>query len=239
MRGEAQPFQCRRLLLATGVVDELPPLPGIEPMYGNSVCSLPDLQRLGGPRPAVGGLRRGSGRRGTGRRVARVEPRRGALHHGPATAISHDLLENCTGAASEVVAEPDHAAPRHRRPTGMSPFRRWHANWRGGRCFSPRRSTNSPACRNRWAAGSPRTARCVRRVRARRRTSPACTWRATRRPAAARNWPSWRRRRARTRRTRSIAGWRKRISRGAGSRRRVIAASKPAGAIPARRGVSS
>ena len=41
MRGEPQPFQCRRLLLATGLVDELPPLPGIEPFYGNSVFHCP------------------------------------------------------------------------------------------------------------------------------------------------------------------------------------------------------
>ena len=41
VRGEAQPFQCRRLLLATGVMDELPPLPGIEAFYGQSVFHCP------------------------------------------------------------------------------------------------------------------------------------------------------------------------------------------------------
>ena len=41
VRGEPQPFQCRRLLLATGVMDELPPIPGIEPFYGNSVFHCP------------------------------------------------------------------------------------------------------------------------------------------------------------------------------------------------------
>ena len=41
MRGEAQPFQCRRLLLATGLVDEVPPIDGIMPLYGNSVFHCP------------------------------------------------------------------------------------------------------------------------------------------------------------------------------------------------------
>lgn len=41
VKGEGQPFQCRRLLLATGVMDELPSLPGIEPLYGNSVFHCP------------------------------------------------------------------------------------------------------------------------------------------------------------------------------------------------------
>ena len=41
VEGEPQPFQCRRLLLATGMVDELPPLPGIEPYWGNSVFVCP------------------------------------------------------------------------------------------------------------------------------------------------------------------------------------------------------
>lgn len=41
VQGEAQPFQCRRLLLATGVVDELPAIPGIEPFYGYSVFHCP------------------------------------------------------------------------------------------------------------------------------------------------------------------------------------------------------
>jgi thioredoxin reductase len=35
------PLQCRRLLLATGMVDELPPLPGIEAFYGSSVFVCP------------------------------------------------------------------------------------------------------------------------------------------------------------------------------------------------------
>ncbi len=39
--GEAQPLQCRRLLLATGVVDELPSIEGIEALYGNSVFHCP------------------------------------------------------------------------------------------------------------------------------------------------------------------------------------------------------
>ncbi len=34
-------LRCRRLLLATGVVDELPPLAGIEPFYGHSVWHCP------------------------------------------------------------------------------------------------------------------------------------------------------------------------------------------------------
>ena len=41
VRGEAQPFQCRRLLLATGLVDEVPDIPGIMPLYGNSVFHCP------------------------------------------------------------------------------------------------------------------------------------------------------------------------------------------------------
>ena len=41
VRGEAQPLQCRRLLLATGLVDELPPLPGIEAFWGTSVFVCP------------------------------------------------------------------------------------------------------------------------------------------------------------------------------------------------------
>ena len=41
VRGEAQPLQCRRLLLATGLVDELPPLPGIEEFWGTSVFLCP------------------------------------------------------------------------------------------------------------------------------------------------------------------------------------------------------
>ncbi len=41
VKGEAQPLQCRRLLLATGVVDELPPLAGIEPLWGTSVFVCP------------------------------------------------------------------------------------------------------------------------------------------------------------------------------------------------------
>ena len=41
VRGEAQPLQCRRLLLATGLADELPPLPGIEEFWGTSVFVCP------------------------------------------------------------------------------------------------------------------------------------------------------------------------------------------------------
>ena len=41
VRGEAQPLQCRRLLLATGLVDELPPLPGIDAFWGTSVFVCP------------------------------------------------------------------------------------------------------------------------------------------------------------------------------------------------------
>lgn len=41
VEGEPQPFQCRRLLLATGVVDELPPLPDIKSYYGTSVFVCP------------------------------------------------------------------------------------------------------------------------------------------------------------------------------------------------------
>ena len=41
IRGEPQPQQCRRLLLATGLLDELPPLPGIEPLWGTSVFVCP------------------------------------------------------------------------------------------------------------------------------------------------------------------------------------------------------
>ena len=37
----AEPLQCRKLLLTTGVIDELPPLDGIEPLYGNSVWHCP------------------------------------------------------------------------------------------------------------------------------------------------------------------------------------------------------
>ncbi len=39
--GQAQPLEARRLLLATGLVDELPPIPGIEAFYGNSVFHCP------------------------------------------------------------------------------------------------------------------------------------------------------------------------------------------------------
>ena len=38
---EGAPLQCRRLVLATGMVDELPPLPGIEPLWGASVYVCP------------------------------------------------------------------------------------------------------------------------------------------------------------------------------------------------------
>ena len=41
VRGEAQPLQCRRLLLATGLVDEVPEIEGITPLYGNSVFHCP------------------------------------------------------------------------------------------------------------------------------------------------------------------------------------------------------
>ena len=41
VRGEAQPLGCRRLLLATGLVDELPALPGIEALWGTSVFVCP------------------------------------------------------------------------------------------------------------------------------------------------------------------------------------------------------
>lgn len=39
--GNPQPFQCRRLLLATGLVDEVPAIEGIGPLYGNSVFHCP------------------------------------------------------------------------------------------------------------------------------------------------------------------------------------------------------
>lgn len=39
--GVAQGLEARRLLLATGLVDELPPLPGIEAFYGTSVFHCP------------------------------------------------------------------------------------------------------------------------------------------------------------------------------------------------------
>ena len=41
VKGDPQPLQCRRLLLATGLIDELPPLPGIEPLWGTSVFVCP------------------------------------------------------------------------------------------------------------------------------------------------------------------------------------------------------
>jgi thioredoxin reductase len=41
VKGDPQTLQCRRLLLATGIYDELPPLPGIEPLWGTSVFVCP------------------------------------------------------------------------------------------------------------------------------------------------------------------------------------------------------
>ena len=41
VRGVPQPFQCRRLLLATGLVDEVPEIEGIMPLYGTSVFHCP------------------------------------------------------------------------------------------------------------------------------------------------------------------------------------------------------
>ena len=59
VRGEAQPFQCRRLLLATGLVDELPPHRRHPAVLRQQRVPLPDLQRLGGARPAARRLRHG------------------------------------------------------------------------------------------------------------------------------------------------------------------------------------
>jgi thioredoxin reductase len=47
----------RRLLLATGVVDELPAIDGLAGVWGRGVFN-PLLRRLGGPRPAAGGAGR-------------------------------------------------------------------------------------------------------------------------------------------------------------------------------------
>jgi thioredoxin reductase len=51
--------RCRKLLLATGVADELPPVPGIEPLWGSSVHSCPycDGFELHGDPVAVYGKR--------------------------------------------------------------------------------------------------------------------------------------------------------------------------------------
>jgi len=49
----------RKLLLATGVLDELPPIPGFEAFYGKSAHHCPLLRWLGLARPAAGRLRPG------------------------------------------------------------------------------------------------------------------------------------------------------------------------------------
>jgi thioredoxin reductase len=41
MARDGEPVRCRKLLLATGVVDELPPLPGVEALYGRVVHHCP------------------------------------------------------------------------------------------------------------------------------------------------------------------------------------------------------
>lgn len=41
LQGQAQPVECRRLLLATGLVDELPPVDGAAELYGRGVYPCP------------------------------------------------------------------------------------------------------------------------------------------------------------------------------------------------------
>ncbi|HUR20091.1 MAG TPA: NAD(P)/FAD-dependent oxidoreductase [Vicinamibacterales bacterium] len=57
--GEGRPVRCRKLLIATGVYDLLPPLRGIEPLYGRSVFQCPycDGWEVSGQRIAVYGRR--------------------------------------------------------------------------------------------------------------------------------------------------------------------------------------
>ena len=52
-------LRTRKLLLATGVVDELPDIVGLDELYGRSVHHCPVLRRLGVARPAGGCLRAG------------------------------------------------------------------------------------------------------------------------------------------------------------------------------------
>lgn len=57
--GDGRRVRCRKLLIATGVYDLLPPLPGIEPLYGRTVFQCPycDGWEMRGRRIAVYGRR--------------------------------------------------------------------------------------------------------------------------------------------------------------------------------------
>ncbi len=106
VRGEAQPFQCRRLLLATGMVDELPPLPGIEPMYGHSVfvCPICNGWEVRDQPLAVFG----TDQDGAELAVEMLAWSRDVVlcTHGPANAISTALLEKLRHRNVRVIESP-------------------------------------------------------------------------------------------------------------------------------------
>ena len=70
----------RKLLIATGVVDNLPEIEGFRELYGRSVFHCPVLRRLGSARSAARHLRPRRARARAVARADRLEPRSRALH---------------------------------------------------------------------------------------------------------------------------------------------------------------
>ena len=146
----------RRLLVTTGLVDELPDVPGLRRAVGPRRAALPVLPRVGGPRP---GDRRscGAGRcrvhqallfrqlsddvRGAAGRRARSRRRRGRAPGRPRR----------PGGARRGGRGPGRGRPAHRRPAGRRRGRR--APGAGGGAASSRRARRcwSPSASRPWS----------------------------------------------------------------------------------------
>ena len=122
IQGEPQPQQCRRLLLATGLLDELPPLPGIEPLWGTSVfvCPICNGWEVRDQALAVYGVDREGAELAV--EMLALEPGCRPLH--PRLAGRARGVVGGVAAARTARAGGSHRPPaRHGRQAGVHPFR--------------------------------------------------------------------------------------------------------------------
>ena len=178
---------CRKLLIATGVFDIVPRIPGIDELFGRSVFQCPYCDGWEMRDRRV--LAYGRGRRGF--EMARAM-----------TAWTHDLVLCTDGPARYSLADrrllerngirwwrnPSHHSKA--RAAGCAPWCFAAATgWRAMPCSSTRPRVNSRAWPNPWAVSLAATGACCAGS-TRPRACRACSWRATSSAmCSSRSWP--------------------------------------------------
>ena len=156
---DGQVVRARRLLVATGLADELPDVPGLRGPVGQGRGALPVLPRLGGPRPGHrrAGQRSGSGAPGAA--VPAADPRcrpvlapHAATGRRGRTAAGRPWRPRGAGGGG-VVGD-------HRRPPHRGAAQRWHGRGSSG---ARGRAPHGGARRGSWptSAWNPRPTRAV------------------------------------------------------------------------------